>query len=223
MKRQLLAVVLVVAFLSAAFAEETAQTWTSKDGRSITAIFSSLDNDEVVVLVEKRLPVSQLSSPSQRLAADLAKQSANKKDMAKTVAALEKQLENQTLTAEGLRTEIKNLKAHIKKLEANIPEKPEAGVLLSLEGTGTKQSKPFVVNSKPQAIAYAYSDTSGFGASHFSVSVYRGNGSVAQLSAVNESAASKKDSTYIYLDPGTYYLKVNAANASWALKVLAAK
>ena len=89
------------------------------------------------------------------------------------------------------------------------------------QGKGTKKTVSFDVSGSNTTLQYAYSDKSGFGASLFSVSVYKSaSDTVVDFAAVNETGESNSDQTRLRLSPGSYYLSINAANCDWQIKVI---
>lgn len=92
--------------------------------------------------------------------------------------------------------------------------------LLKESGKGSKKTVSFKVTGSNTTLQYAYRDSSGIGASIFQVAVHKAStDEIADFSAVNESSESNSDQTRLRLNPGTYYLAINAANCDWNLEV----
>jgi hypothetical protein len=93
--------------------------------------------------------------------------------------------------------------------------------LLKESGKGAKKTGDFTIAGRPAYLNYSFSGSSGFG-SIMQVMVYRSDTNSLDSLAVNEQG-SGTDQTRLRLQPGTYYLEINAANCSWAIEVLEAK
>jgi hypothetical protein len=91
--------------------------------------------------------------------------------------------------------------------------------LLTLSGSGVKDSQPFTASGDKADLAYTFDCTSHGSAGHFTQSLYDRNG--VTLDAVNYTLAeSDKDSETIYLSntAGLYHLSINS-DCAWSVTV----
>ena len=98
-----------------------------------------------------------------------------------------------------------------KKLGLSDPTTGE--LLLSENGIGTKTTKSFYIPEGGVTLEYSYTGDSSL----FQVMIMNDQNELEDFT-VNESKNSNNDSTLIRLNPGNYYIKVNAI-CDWKIKV----
>jgi len=154
-------------------------------------------------------------------------------DLERQVIKLEAELYNQGDASAELTkayARIRELEATINRLESELAEpEPEQTptsepvIIKEWEGSGYKTTGPFKVESKPWVIAWAHNPEVIEGVSMGIFQIYVCDAQDGNLVSIAANSMEKgSDTSYIY-ETGTFYLEINAANTSWAVKVFAAK
>jgi hypothetical protein len=85
-------------------------------------------------------------------------------------------------------------------------------------GNGIKETQPFTVTSDTWRLRYDFeSSTPDQQESSFDMSVYKTGNTIPESVITLEKPGS--DTTYVNAGPGTYYLSIESANATWTVTV----
>lgn len=107
-----------------------------------------------------------------------------------------------------------NKQAKAKETDANFHKR------LEVEGTGTKETNAFQVTGEPVTLSWAYASSHSGIPGVMQVFVHSDKTKQLVDLAVNENGIKGNDHSRLRLPPGSYYLKVNAANCNWKIRVL---
>jgi hypothetical protein len=100
--------------------------------------------------------------------------------------------------------------------EANAQQ--NCGEVQTFTGNGIKETQPFTVSSDPWRLRYDFvSSTPDQQDSSFDVSVYKSGNTIPESVVTLKKSGS--DTTYVNAGPGTYYLSIESANATWTVTV----
>lgn len=91
---------------------------------------------------------------------------------------------------------------------------------LEIEGTGAKETNAFQVTGEPVTLSWAYAASHELIPGVMQVFVHSEKTKLLVDLAVNENGMKGNDHSRLRLPPGSYYLKVNAANCNWKIRVL---
>lgn len=97
------------------------------------------------------------------------------------------------------------------------PRKMET--VLKVSGSGIKTTGDFVIKGRNTILAYGFNAGESKSGVLYAT-VYDSTTDRRIERAVSAHGAKGSDTTRLRLKPGTYYLKINAANCSWAVEVL---
>lgn len=103
--------------------------------------------------------------------------------------------------------------------EKEVSEEQEATwqEVKSWQGTGIKNTEPFVITGKKWRIVWSNEDTTGFGGSGLQIYVYK-PGLDLPVSIAANAVGNASDTSYIY-ESGEFYLNINGANGNWTISV----
>lgn len=106
-----------------------------------------------------------------------------------------------------------------KAVVAVAKKRPEATwqKVKSWQGTGIKNTEPFIITGSQWRIIWSIKDTTGFDASLLQIFIYKVGGELPLDLAAN-AMGTKNDTSYIYKS-GKFYLKINSANGNWRITV----